>query len=533
MDAERLCQRFDALKNARGQWEEHWQDVSEVIFPRRSQFNAMRTPGDKRMQRIYDATGVQALELLASGLHGFASNPAARWFTIKTTNAALNEMDPVREWLGDVEDIIFAKLHSPDSSVTSHLHELYMDMGAFGTGIMFIGVGSRENLLFQTRFLGECVIDENSEGVVDTVIRAFTWNVRQVVQQWPDKASAEVQKKYRDGKFDDPVELLHAVYPRTDRDPKVKAPDNLPYASLYIEKKGKHVLQEGGFEEFPYAVPRWYKAAGERYGRSPGMTALPDVKMLQEMMKTTIRAAQKIVDPPLLVPDDAMIGPVRTIPGGLNLYRGEREIAPLLTGADIPISLEMMQDLRNRILKVFYADIMQPALDKQMTAYEYSKIVEQAMRLLGPVVGRMESELLGPLIRRVFGILARSGEFPEQPAELDGQEFTVEYVSPLAQAQRGHKVDAAVNMLTIAGQMAQFDPSIMARFNSERFLEWMATEMNVDADLILDDDEFAARQQQQQMTQALPAAVQAAEAFQKSGAGAKAFAEAAMAGQQQ
>lgn len=532
MTPEFLVQRYDVLKNERGQWEDHWQDVSEFIFPRRAAFNVTRTKGDKRMQRVYDGTGMQALELLASGLHGFASNPSARWFTLKTTSAALNEMDPIREWLGDVEDIIFSKLHSPDSSITSHLHEMYMDMGAFGTGIMFIGVGKKENLLFQTRFLGECVIDENSEGVVDTVIRCFRWNVRQVMQQWPDTAGEEIRKKFQDGKFDEPVELLHAVYPRADRDPKKETADNLPYASVYIEKKDKRVLQEGGFEEFPYAVPRWYKAAGERYGRSPAMSALPDVKMLQEMAKTTIRAAQKIVDPPLLVPDDAMIGPVLTIPGGLNFYRGEREIAPLQTGANIPISLEMMQDLRNRILKTFYADIMQPAMDKQMTAYEYSKIVEQAMRLLGPVVGRMESELLGPLIRRVFGILSRNGEFPEQPPELDGQPWTVEYVSPLAQAQRAQKVDAAVNMLTIAGQMAQFDPSIMGRFNSERFLEWMATEMNVDADLILDDAEFAEKQQQQQAAQALPAAVAAADAFQKSGAGAKAFAEAAMAGQQ-
>jgi hypothetical protein len=44
----------------------------------------------------------------------------------------------------------------------------------------------------------------------------------------------------------------------------------MPVASIYIERKTKHVLQNGGFEEFPYAVPRWYKVAGEKYGRSPG-----------------------------------------------------------------------------------------------------------------------------------------------------------------------------------------------------------------------------------------------------------------------
>ena len=526
MTPELIVRRFESLKGARGQLEEHCQEIAENMFPRRAAFNVNRTAGDKRMKKIYDGTGVQALELLAAGLHGYASNPAARWFSVKTTEPGLNEQDEVREWLGAVEDILFGKLHSPSSSITSHLHELYMDMAAFGTGIMFIGVNRNDGLMFQTRFLGECVIDENPEGVIDTVIREFTWPVRKVMYQWPDTASAEVQKKYRDGNVDEPVELLHAVYPRTDKDPKMATPENLPVASVYLERKDKRILQEGGFEEFPFAVPRWYKAAGEIYGRSPAMSALPDVKMLQEMMKTTIRAAQKIVDPPLLVPDDSMIGPVRTIPGGLNFYRGEREIAPLQTGANIPISLEMMQDLRNRIMKTFYADIMQPAMDKQMTAYEYSKIVEQAMRLLGPVVGRSESELLGPIISRVFGICSRQGELPDQPEQLDGVDFSIEYVSPLANAQRASKVDTALAAIQAAGQVAALKPKILDRFNDEGFFEWIATEMNVDAELVLDDEEFEAKQNADRAQQMLAAAPPMAEAFQKAGAGAKSFAEA-------
>lgn len=524
--ADDIVRRYDALKGARGQWEDHWQEVAEYIFPRRSGFNVSNSPGEKKMQKIVDGTGVQALELLAAGLHGFASNPSSRWFSIKTTDDDLNQNDAVREWLGQVEDIIFSRMHSPASAITSHLHELYMDYAAFGTGVMFIGVGERDNLLFQTRFLGECVIDENAEGVVDTVIRSFSWTVRQVYQKWGDKCSAQVRKWYADGKFDEPVDLIHAVFPRVERDMARATPDNMPIASIYMEKKDKHTLQEGGFEEFPYAVPRWYKVAGEKYGRSPAMTALPDVKMLQEMARTTIKAAQKIVDPPLLVPDDAMIGPVATIPGGLNFYRGEREIAPLQTGANIPISLEMMQDLRNRIMKTFYADIMQPAMEKQMTAYEYSKIVEQAMRLLGPVVGRMQSELLGITISRVFGILARTGQLPEQPEELDGREFSVEYVSPLANAQRAQKIDSAIQLITIAGQIAAFAPRVLERFNEDGFLQWAGNELNVDAELILDDEELAQKQQAAQNQQMMAAAPDLAKAFQASGQGAKSFAEA-------
>src|SRR3546814_4077959 len=71
----------------------------------------------------------------------------------------------------------------------------------------------------------------------------------------------------------------------------------------------------------PYMVPRWSKDAGEIYGRSPGWNALPDQKMLNEMSRTVLKAAQKAVDPPLMVADDGVLMPLRTHPGGINVVR--------------------------------------------------------------------------------------------------------------------------------------------------------------------------------------------------------------------
>lgn len=529
-DLDALCRRYDSLKSDRGTFESHWQEVADYIFPRRADFNVMRSPGDKRQTYIYDGTGTQALELLAAGLHGMATNPAARWFSLRTQDESLNEDDEVRQYLSDVEDRIFAEMHSPNSAITTHLHELYLDYAAFGTGVMFIGKAKEDGLLFQTRFLGECVIDENSEGRIDTVIRYFCWTVRQAWQTWGMNCSEDTIKKYRDGKLSDKVEILHSVHPREDADYTKKDKLNMPYASCYVEKTAKHLLNEGGFEEFPYAVPRWYKVTGEVYGRSPAMTALPDVKMLQEMMKTTIKAAQKIVDPPLNVPDDGYIGPVRTVPGGLNFYRGEKGfITPLQTGGNIPIALDMMQDLRNRIMTTFFVDQLQMTGNADMTATEVLQRTEERMRLLGPILGRMESELLGPIITRVYGLLARMGKLPEQPEVLDGEDWVVQYVSPIALAQRGQKVERVVQALTIAGQVAAAVDSgspTMARFKGDAFLPWLFDQMNADPELLSSDDETQAKQNAGMMQGAAGTAAVAADAFAKTGAGAKAFAEA-------
>ena len=144
----------------------------------------------------------------------------------------------------------------------------------------------------------------------------------------------------------------------------------------------KMVMSEGGFEELPYVVPRFLKATGEVMGRSPAMVALPDVKMLNLMSKTIIQAAQKMIDPPLLVPDDGFLLPIRTQPGGLNFYRaGSRDtITPLNTGANIPIGLSMEDQRRQAIRSAFYVDQLLVGGSPNMTATEVIQRQEERMR---------------------------------------------------------------------------------------------------------------------------------------------------------
>jgi hypothetical protein len=196
------------------------------------------------------------------------------------------------------------------------------------------------------------------------------------------------------------------------------------------------------------------------FGRSPAMTALPDIKMLQEMMKTTIKAAQKVVDPPLLVPDDGVLGPVRTIPGGLNYYRASSgaRIEPLLTGGNIGISYEMMTDLRDRIRTTFFLDQLQFQGAPRMTATEVVERTERTLRLLGPTLGRLQSEFLGPMIERIYGVLSRAGRLPEPPESIAEQELKIEYVSPLARAQRQSETQGIMRTLEFIGPIAGMDP---------------------------------------------------------------------------
>lgn len=119
-------------------------------------------------------------------------------------------------------------------------------------------------------------------------------------------------------------------------------------------------------------VPRFNKDSVSIYGRSPAMSCLPDVKMVNKMSEVSIRAAQKQIDPPLMVPDDGFLLPVRTTPGALNFYRtGTRDrLEPLQAGATNPIGIAMEEQRRNAIRAAFYVDQLQLQTGPQMTATE-------------------------------------------------------------------------------------------------------------------------------------------------------------------
>jgi hypothetical protein len=527
-----LKERYDGLKSAseRTNCESHWQEVGELVSPRKIDFVGMRTPGEKKMNRVYDSTGIHANEMLAAGLHGMATNPASRWFSLRLmtgdvvnqdgSQTPVNEAPAVQKYLSDVEEKMWTKLYQPGTNFTTTLHEAYLDLGAFGTAVIYIGQRDDNGLLFESRPLAECVIAENVDGKVDTLMRCTSYTVRHMIQMerkgvW--KVSDEVRKKYQDKLYDETVKVIHCVHPREDdeREYGKKNPKNMPFASIYFEHETCHLLEESGFPEFPYLVPRWSRYGGEVYGRSPAMTALPDIKMLQAMELTKIKLLQKAADPPMGIRDDSLIGQARTVPGGLMYFRGN----PSDSVFQMPVSLQgiqaMMEDqlaLRERILRTFFADIMRMTDRANMTATEVMQRTAEQMRLFGPLIGRLESEMLGPLVDRVFGILSRLGELPPAPKEIQGLDFTVEYVSPIATAQKQQAISGIMQTFQV---LSAFGPEVMAQIVQKRvdvdaLVSWLWDLFNNDPDLLRDEEAMEQGAQMEQMQQQLAVAGPAA-----------------------
>jgi len=512
-----LMKRFASLQNQRQNWESHWQEVADYIVPRKADITKKRTSGDKRTELIFDGTAIHAAELMASSLHGMLTNASTPWFALRFGDDNFETDDMAKEWLLSVTDVMYQELHR--SNLHEAIHELYSDLVTFGTAVMFIDKDENDTLRFSTRHIAECYLAEDEFGRVDTVYREFRMSARAAVRQFGEEnVSKRIAKTAEQNPYDH-VKILHLVTPRTERIVERLDAINKPIASIYIDPEDKIILSESGFDEMPYVVPRFLKASFEHgYGRSPAMTALADTKMLNKMSETVIRAAQLQIHPPLMVPDDGFISPVRTIPGGLNFYRaGTRDrIEPLNIGSNNPLGNDMLEQRRTQIRAAFYVDQLILGNAPGMTATEVIQRTEEKMRLLAPAVGRLQAELLSPLIDRVYNILARKKAYAPAPEFMQNNQIDIEYVSPLAKAQRSGDVQSAMQLFQFLAPLMQIDPSVVDYIDLDGLASHIIKVTNVPATVVRGQNEVAQlraqRQQQMQQQQQMEQQAMAAEA---------------------
>lgn len=468
LSVKQIKEKVHHLKSERGTWETHWQEIADFIVPRKNTITNQKTPGQKRSVQVVDSTGIQSNELLAGALHGLLTNPNAFWFELTTGDVKLDREDDVRMFLQESTRSIHNVLNN--SNFQTEIHELYIDICAFGTSCMYIEEDSRDTVRFSTKFIAEFMVEENSRGQVDQIYREWHWSATKLVQEFGiTKVSKKVREAYEKGK-EDKFCVHHAVYSREMVDPNHRSA--FKFISQYTLPDCDHELKEEGYREFPYVVPRFTKAAGEKYGRSPGMNALPEVKTLNKMTETMIIGAQKVVDPPVQMPDDGFIMPIVVLPGGINYYRSGTQdfIKPIFNDTRIDFGYQAMDERRKRVRESFYVDQLQLQQGPQMTATEVLQRTEEKMRLLGPMLGRQQSELLRPLIDRTFDIMVRQGkiDMTKIPTVLKGKKIDVKYSSLIAKSQRLAEGQNLLRVMEAVTPFANADASVLDNINGDQ-----------------------------------------------------------------
>lgn len=477
------------------------QELAEYLLPTRSNITFKRTPGGKQGTRVFDSTGIRAAKLLASALAGSLTSPVVRWFSLRMRLEELNKIEEIADWLEECADICYEELNQ--SNFKNSIHEGYLDLAVFGSMCMFEDEkepkgGKFGGLRFTTIPMGEFVVAEDSEGRVDTVYRKIALSYRSAADKFGiENLSEQSQARAKSAKtMDDMLTILHCAFPRTKKSKVVLSNKQFPHASLFIEYDNKHLLLEEGYHENPFFVPRWLKTSGEVLGRGPGHEALPDVRTLNRADELLLRNWAKAVDPPLMVLDDGVIGRVSLVASGLTVVRDMNALKPIESGAKFDVSINLGEQRRRSIEKTFYVDQLQIPDKNYMTAFEVDKQLELMQRILGPTVGRLDVELLSPIVYRTFNILMRAKRLPDYPQALlsykdknpqKSAAVDILYDGPLARAQRGSEVVSIQKLVQTAAPLVEVDPTVQDNLDSDQAYRFIAEKSGVPLSLMRDD----------------------------------------------
>lgn len=499
-------------------WEPRWQDIRDYVRPNTHDFTRFTQPGLIRTEKIYDGTAMQACSGLAAGIHSFVMNPSELWFTLEIEHMKEIENDPISKmWLEQVANIIYQQYADTRSQFTASIEETLQDLCAFGTNVLYQDWSTEhQHLTFQSFPLADCFISENSKGHVDTCYRQTKWLTRQVMQHFPEEAWPQ---KLRDEKNPDREwTIIHAVYPRTDRNPFKVDNKNMKFASVWCIKELLEVIGEGGYNSFPYHCCRWEKLAKEEYGRSPAHACLPDIKMLNMMERTLIKVAEKIADPPIQVPNDGFILPIRTTPGALMFREpGTEKAEPLVIGANLPLSEQKAEQKRQQIRKAYHADWLE--MDKknvEMTAFEVQDARDEKLRQSAPKLGRVQHELCEKIIVRSYELLHSWNRIPPAPQGLQRKPLRVVYISPAAKAQSGARAMLNARFIQDLAPAAQIDPSVMDCIDWDEFASEIADARGVSRKILRTPEAMAKMRKEKQDAQQAQQLAQTAEPVSKS-----------------
>lgn len=525
VDIDKLNQRYQALKNERSPWDAAWRDLADHFRP--TKFRADNDTSDNKPQilnrNIVDTTGIQDMRVLAAGMQGGMTSPVRPWFKLGLENDDAAKAPDAGAWLDEATRRMQTLLHR--SNFYNTAHALYGDIGTFGPSLM-IETADWEGLHFHLVPAGEYVLDTNDKSDVDTFMYRVRMSARQIIQMFGENAAPEhvVTVASNSGSavtsfFD----VIHAVFPRTERAFGRLDSGNMPWASVWWLGFGNSgggkpcVLRESGFNSFPAFCPRWDVTGNDKYGRSPAMDTLPDCRMLQQMGKTTLRAMHKAVDPPVAVPSGLRSEGVDLTPGGLNYVpmdgpeKGRIEAIQQIQPQLIAAAEQKIQSVRQAVHDGLFADLFKMLMmsdRRQITATEIEAREREKLILLGPVVERLDREFLSPMVLRTFQLMSDFDYLPPPPESISGAPLRVEFVSVMAQAQRLVSTSPIDQTFAFVANVSQAKPEVLDIINVDYAVREYADALGAPAALILPESdvqktrEARAQAQQQAETQA-------------------------------
>lgn len=517
-DPVKIVKQFDQLKADAGNHMERWDRMAPYIAPSRYGIMSQRAPGDSQLTNVYDSTTMMAAELMAQFIAGHIINPGQRWFNWGIPNAS----DAVQEWLEEIRDITLNRFAT--SLFYAEGSEALVDYGGFGTGCLMLEENPQTVNKTVPGFrgfncsavkTGRFFIAEGNDGIVNTLYREFDMSAAMISDRWPKATLPDKIAKALTSaeKYKPQFKVVHGVYPRAKSEQNGGySATGMPWASCWVYHEHKQLLHESGYRVFPAACPRYHRTPGEIFGRGRGDLAFPDTWTLNTAKRLGLEDHALKLRPPVLHRAGAVLGTLRLTPGAPTAIdtqgRPLRDvIGPYETGSRPDLSQIKEEELRKSIRSIFYVDHILALLEvhkSEQTAFEFARKLDLLFRLLGPVYGRTERELLTAILDIGFNLQYTEGAFPPPPDDIfmtDG-EIKVEFQNPLSKAQRaGDAESLTLSLNDLAPLVEVLGPQVLDRIDPAKTVDGVLNRRGFPAQWQRNDNELeqhrAARQKQQ------------------------------------
>lgn len=500
-NAQDLKAEYAKLKNLRLVWETDWQRIADNMMYWQNDIMTAMAPGTSRDRYIYDTHAAWGLDTLTQHVMSSIMNFHTQWFGLRME--AVKDDREASQWFDEVAKIQNEAYTADSAFVPAAATQMAKQWLGMGTGCLFLDeqpLPANPRLGFRGFYaqhlpVGTYAIAEDGMGRVDTLYNECKMSAHEAANYFGRENLSREMQSALDGTGGEqsrhvPKLILHAIYPRKDRDVGRRDMTNMPWADVYLEMETDHIIREGGFRWFPCLVPRWEKAipwAPWAFGR--GHLALPESRTLQWIDYYTLQALPMHVYPPywLIGPNASeAIGRVTFRPGAGNPLAAGHTVQPHESGVRYDIQQAERASRQERITRAFFLDFLQflPPADKSQpeplgTTQMRARFMAQVMG--APLLNFMGS-VLNPLIDISFGLLLEAGAFPFPPdsvieaAIANNNVIDPEYTGPLARAQNEAAVSAIEEALALGTRLSGETGDQLLRENldfDDAYREWM------------------------------------------------------------
>jgi hypothetical protein len=473
MDPSAIRTRFLRALERRRPLEALWQACYDHVLPAPSKL------GD-----LCDATAADAAEQLAASLLAELTPPWSRWFGLVPARPFADSPDGLSaaETLERATDTL--QSHFDRSNFAVEMSQAFLDLVITGTGVLMVEeapIGEPSAFRFTAVPMRSAVLEEGPDGRLSHVYRLNRLTAAQIAGRFPEADLPVALQQAADDATLATYGVLEALWPEAD---------GVYYTALLQDETTEStLLHSGRFIESPCIAFRWLKVPGEVYGRGPVMKALPDIRTANKVVELVLKNASIAVTGIWQAEDDGVLNPatVQLIPGAIiSKAPGSAGLTPLAAPGNFDVSQLVLQDLRARIRTALLADRLAPLQNPGVTATAVLEQSAQTARLLGATYGRLQTELLTPLVIRCLAILRRRGEIPAIHA--DGREVVLRYASPLARVQG--RADAA-NTLLFLQAVGSIGGAAAAQVDAVAATRWLARTLGAPAEVLVPPGEQA------------------------------------------